>query len=506
MLAGKGGDCPAEPRSAGLLARRLLELGTSAIMDLYALIPRERVRFVHLFLEALNDAPRELWHPVVVVIDEAHRFAPEQGSAESSDAVASLMSAGRKKGLCGVLATQRLSKLSKDAAAEANNLLIGRTVLDVDVARAGGTLGLTKAEAFARLQPLKPGTFFAFGPALVDLVTEVKVGDVRTSHPEAGQGSSKPPPPRERVRKVLAQLADLPAEAEAEARTVEEARERIRTLERELAAAKKAQPAPKAVKVDVPAISAAIEKKLQASVQRVETAAELIGRALAPVKTALELVAKANVPMSGTSIRTTAPAAAARPSLSSGAAERQSRPAPLPSKPRAARSATSADGRLRSGELRLLKVVSLLWGAGSGNPDRRTIATVAGMTATGGTFSTYLSTLSSQGLIAKAGSDIFAITTEGDARLKQEQVDVDATTSGIVATWSKHLRSGEMRMLQHLLELHPRGCTRSELAAAVEMEPTGGTFSTYLSTLRSRGLAQVDRDQVVAGAALYPLR
>lgn len=46
VLAGRGGDCPAEPRSAGLLARRLLELGTSAVLDLYELAPRDRVRFV----------------------------------------------------------------------------------------------------------------------------------------------------------------------------------------------------------------------------------------------------------------------------------------------------------------------------------------------------------------------------------------------------------------------------------------------------------------------------
>src|SRR3990167_5893163 len=128
VLAGRGGDCPAEPRSAALLARRLLELGESAILDLYELAPRDRVRFVRAFLEALINAPRALWHQVLVVIDEAHAFAPEKGhgEAESSEAVARLMAQGRKRGFAGVLATQRLSKLAKDVAAEANNVLIGR--------------------------------------------------------------------------------------------------------------------------------------------------------------------------------------------------------------------------------------------------------------------------------------------------------------------------------------------------------------------------------------------
>src|SRR5438067_7624738 len=41
VLAGKGGDTPAEPRSAALLARKLLELKVSAIIDLYELHPQE---------------------------------------------------------------------------------------------------------------------------------------------------------------------------------------------------------------------------------------------------------------------------------------------------------------------------------------------------------------------------------------------------------------------------------------------------------------------------------
>jgi uncharacterized protein len=47
VLAGRsGGDCPAEPRSADLLAKRLLELGTSAVIGIYELKAPERHLFV----------------------------------------------------------------------------------------------------------------------------------------------------------------------------------------------------------------------------------------------------------------------------------------------------------------------------------------------------------------------------------------------------------------------------------------------------------------------------
>jgi DNA helicase HerA-like ATPase len=83
-----------------------------------------------------------------VILDEAHIYCLGRGSgeAESTEAVISLMSQGRKRGSAGVFATHRLSKLHKDAAAEANNVIIGRTRLDADQARAGVALGLSKAD------------------------------------------------------------------------------------------------------------------------------------------------------------------------------------------------------------------------------------------------------------------------------------------------------------------------------------------------------------------------
>lgn len=87
ICAPKGGDVVATPQTAAVLARTLLELGSSAIIDIYDLKTHERLRFVKLFLEAMMNAPKKLWHPVMVVIDEAHVFCPEKGKAESATLV-----------------------------------------------------------------------------------------------------------------------------------------------------------------------------------------------------------------------------------------------------------------------------------------------------------------------------------------------------------------------------------------------------------------------------------
>lgn len=223
ILVGKGGDTPAEPKSAAMLAHKLLELKVSAIIDLYELHPQERKRFVRLFLEAMVNAPKTLWHPVMVVIDEAHTFVPEKGESEASNAVIGLCSLGRKRGFGAILATQRISKLHKDAAAECNNKLIGRTGLDIDRKRAGEELGFTSKDEFLSLRSLKPGEFYGFGPAISDDVTKITVGEIKTSHPKAGARTlTETVPPTEKIKKILSQLADLPAEAEKEARTTAE--------------------------------------------------------------------------------------------------------------------------------------------------------------------------------------------------------------------------------------------------------------------------------------------
>jgi len=235
LAAKSGGDTLADPRAARLLAERLLELNVSAILDIYELKPHERIRFVRGFLEALVDAPKSLWHDALVVVDEAHVYCPEQGDAESAGAVIDLATRGRKRGFCAVLATQRLSKLKKDAAAELNNKLIGRAALDLDIKRAADELGFTK-DRWQDIRQLPAGEFFAFGPAISDAVLQVHVGPVQTKHPKSGgRQAASPPSPSATVRALLPKLADLPAEAENRQRTEAELRAEVAALKRQLA-------------------------------------------------------------------------------------------------------------------------------------------------------------------------------------------------------------------------------------------------------------------------------
>ncbi|HEX6219411.1 MAG TPA: ATP-binding protein, partial [Sphingomicrobium sp.] len=90
-----------------------------------------------------------------------------------------LMCRGRKRGLAGVIATQRLAKLAKNVAAEASNFLMGRTFLDIDMARAADLLGMERRQAEA-IRDLSRGTFLALGPAISRRPVAVAIGEVET--------------------------------------------------------------------------------------------------------------------------------------------------------------------------------------------------------------------------------------------------------------------------------------------------------------------------------------
>jgi hypothetical protein len=245
IIAANGGDAVAHPRTAALLALRLLETEASAILDISELKAADRHAFVRLLFESLIDAPKNLRHPVLVALDEAQMFAPEkgQGESEATDSVIDMATRGRKRGLCLIAATQRISMFHKGVAAELKNRLIGGTSLDVDVKRAAFDLGMPAKDALAALRALEPGHFYAFGPALAQLEPrEFTVGDVETSHPKVGHRQAAPPKPTAAIVALLPKLADLAKEAEERARSMDDLKRELAQVRRELTLAKKERP------------------------------------------------------------------------------------------------------------------------------------------------------------------------------------------------------------------------------------------------------------------------
>jgi len=199
----------AEP-SLQQIAARVRQHRVSVVLNLEHLETERQMRHAAAFLGGLFDVDRDYWYPLLVVVDEAQLFAPTASGEFSEDArkaslgaMTNLMCRGRKRGLAGVIATQRLAKLAKNVAAEASNFLMGRTFLDIDMARAADLLGMDRRQA-EMFRDLERGQFSALGPALTRRPLVINIGDVETM-PRATSPKLMPPPatPPENARELI---------------------------------------------------------------------------------------------------------------------------------------------------------------------------------------------------------------------------------------------------------------------------------------------------------------
>ncbi|MBB3218093.1 hypothetical protein FHW72_003184 [Ochrobactrum sp. RC6B] len=230
------------------IAGRIRQHRVSVVLNLEGLDVEQQMRSAAAFLGGLFDAERDYWYPMLVVVDEAQLFAPAAAGEVSDEArklslgaMTNLMCRGRKRGLAGVIATQRLAKLAKNVAAEASNFLMGRTFLDIDMARAADLLGMERKQA-EMFRDLQRGHFVALGPALSRRPLPIKIGKVETSArssspklmplPDAPEDAldliftpapqeirtavrrAPPPPPPPSTAEILAQVAKPKTEAE----------------------------------------------------------------------------------------------------------------------------------------------------------------------------------------------------------------------------------------------------------------------------------------------------
>ncbi|MBF5091822.1 ATP-binding protein [Novosphingobium sp. NBM11] len=176
------------------LAARIRKHRASVILALDGLELEAQMRCAAVFLNTLFDAPRDEWYPALVVVDEAQMFAPAAAGDVTDEvrrlslaAMTNLMCRGRKRGLAGVIATQRLAKLAKNVAAEASNFLMGRTFLDIDMARAADLLGMERRQA-EQIRDLERGHFLGLGPAICRRPVGVRIGEVQTRARNVVQG------------------------------------------------------------------------------------------------------------------------------------------------------------------------------------------------------------------------------------------------------------------------------------------------------------------------------
>ncbi len=523
LLVGQGHDIPADIRSARMLAEKLLELRASAIIDLYEAFRTStigRLHWVRDFLMGLVDAPKQLWHDVVVIVDEAHLFCPEAApkAAKMEDreiiqgckeAMIALATVGRKRGQCAVWATQRLAKLDKDASAELMNRLVGMTMEDTDVDRAIDLMSVSREDrpAFRKsLRELEPGNFYVFGRAITKERTLFKVTRPKTHHESVGgaKGLYEPPPPSEKVRTLLAKLGDLPKEVEAKVRTEKELRVENNALRAKLAAAERqakiAAAAPSKsvqkrlevqvpvtkevkVKIEVPVLREPELKRLERLAERVTQVYEKASKDAGAINHALVGI-RAEL-RSGPETRygklQDARIREAHDAFGGGKAPPMkivnSRPFKIERKVERVDQITPVDGELSNPQLRQLQGLMELESIGIRKVPRKMLAGWLGLKLSG-SFKNNFMNLRQRGLVEYEDQDL--VLTD-DGRTLAPDPELEPTNGGVLNRCCQALTGPQEKQFRYLHHVYPNWVGREELAQALGLSLSGSFKNNFMN-------------------------
>jgi uncharacterized protein DUF87 len=530
VFGGKRGDLPLTPLAGALIGETVAGMRESAIIDLsqFDTAAQER-RFMLAFLDAIYRKTRG--EPVHIVFDEADLFAPERIMDKEGEAtklhgmMQTVVRRGRIKGLTSWLITQRPAVLSKSVLSQMDGLVAFQLTSPTDRKALGAWIeGQADRdqgkEILARLPEKKQGE------AVVWLPARGILDDVTFPLKET-YDSSRAPKRGEKQRAVelkpldLAALKDRLSTVEAEVKAndpkalraeLAQARQKITALER------RAQAAEIDAAIDPEAAARAEHKgysrgKVEGYGEALASVSDMYANLVSAIGTVQdELV---NVLKQAKNIKAWAEAEAKkgpkRDTQRSGLVRPARPPAPFrdgttvgvqPAAPTPQRTnryikVPSTDGQDRPLGAERKPLAALAAVHPSGMTESQW-AVAAGLKRRGGTWTAYKSRLISAGRVARQGNVFFA-TQVGLADLGEEVSPLPPPGAELVEFWARKI-SGIGPMLRHLARVYPDWLTREQLAEDIDLTHSGGTFTAYLSRLRSPGLIEEDDDKRVRAA------
>jgi DNA-binding transcriptional ArsR family regulator len=515
VFGGPHGDLPLQASAGQLMAQVFIAHRIPMVLDMKGWSGRERAGFVTAFAGYLlghNDRV-----PAHVFLEEADAFVPQRpfkGEEEMLGTMDRLVRWGRQEGLGSSLITQRSAKVNKDVTTQADTLIAHRTIgpQDRDAIddwikfHAGGE---QRAQVLASLATLPDGTAWVWSPEWLEILKQVEFRRRETYDSAATPrlGEKRPPPKRlaevdvDRLREQLADTVE-----QAKANDPAELRKRIRELEKslkDLQARPAARPETVEKIVEVPVLNGEVEH-LQAVAITLQHVGEAIVSTGAAIVAAIDRVATPRSAVDAIpAVRATSTGGAAAPGASASGTPPRPIAAPRPQaeqrrRPESDAGASDSGKAVKAGARRMLAALAQLHPTPLTRVQVGTLAEVQ----PGGTFSSYLSALRAAGLVDLLADGRLVLTDEGQTRVAGEIGSGAPTTAELVATWRRKMKAGAGRMLDVLVVIHPDGLTRAELAERAEVQP-GGTFSSYLSSLRRNGLLDETGISLRAGDALF---
>jgi Helicase HerA, central domain len=509
IAGGDGADVPATVEGAADLAIATLTHGFSLVVQLNDL-GSDAPTFVGKFLEALIAAPRNLWHPALIVLDEAQRFAPQDGVTAATKGVKALTAQGRKRGFTAILASQRIAKINADVRGDVNNWMLGRVGQSLDRRTMADALGFAPSSAEGRgLQGLPDRTFWAFGPALSREPQLFRVSDVETTPVKAGQAKVATPPPPEALRAILQGLVvvpepvDDPQEHNVKMSDRQSSEKRV-AQEIQAIADLQSQVTDLRGQLDAMEANHAIEHAI--GQRQIDDLMNIIGSARQTLSAAFQHEVPTEIlkKMEGGGVL--------------GGDDQQTGEIGTPGERQGERtqggvftealSAANPQG-VTAGETATdlsaphQKVVNAIaWWATLGFPviERRRACVIAGYSPKASTFGVYIASLTKAGLVEVPAPAMLSLTADGLTKAHK----IDAGPDEIVRQARTMLSTAAQNVFDKITAAYPNWITRAELADQCGLSRTASTLGVYIAKAGSLGFVDTKPGQVRAAKWLFP--
>ncbi|HXL66623.1 MAG TPA: DUF87 domain-containing protein [Xanthobacteraceae bacterium] len=468
------------------------------------------------FVDFAQSLFRNMRGVVYLVIEEAHEVAPKERAGFGAENLSihwakKLSTGGRSKGIRLIVATQRVQSLHNAVLGSCETIIAHRLTTPADQEPILKWLKAnadkeTQAKVAESMSSLPTGTgYVCSGEAKIfERVAFPKFKTYDNSKTPTGEEAeidvATAPVDQDELRSIIGDAVTA-----AEADDPKALRKRIAEKDREISNLKTSRPSE--VLTDPNEIASAeergfgqAERKLKAAMQR--EVHRKIKEALAVVrKHAADAIDRVDDELREINAKDA--------KLS---ADFELPPAPKSVAPRAVPSVPprmlsgikpiAKNGNAAGIDRSLQKIVDAIrwWNVmGVPAPSHAQVAFVAGYSHKSGTWSTYLSRLRSGAYIEGRGDLI--LTAQG-AAVANEPI---APPSGdqLRATVIGKVDNSLAKILGPIIDAHPNGLTHEEAGAAAGYSPTSGTWSTYLSRLRSLELIE-GRGELRAQDWLFP--
>lgn len=498
---------PESPHAMAAPLGKMLATTTSrVILDLSDLPAGKMRAFTAAVLAELYQHNRT---PLYLVVDEADEFAPQSPKGEAAvslGAMERIWKRGRQRGIRGWLISQRPASIHKDVLGMVQTLVCMKLTLPhdrtaiMDWMRDQDMGGVDPKDMVKSLPTMPRGTGWVWCPGH-GVLAKHAFGRISTFDsmrtPEDGDttiGVTLPPIETSQVAEALADSVREQVENDPKA-----LRAKIAELEAEIDRKPVVIPRPNALE-----LAEAERKGWNAG--RIDGAKQMRIGLIAILNSMAEAHPEQNTPQGGSQgaeVCSGLDREDVQPGEAPGSEQHKSRTPEPPPQRQPSRESAREGGAIEGPLQKILDAIAWWANVGVDAPSRVQVAVVAGYTASGGTFTRYLSALSSKGMIVYPSKGDVAFTPGGKTAARFP--DRVGTLRGLHEAVRGIIDGPHRKLMDVLLARRGHEMGRTELAELAGYEASGGTFNRYCSHLSSLGLIRYPKRTTVAAAKiLFP--